>query len=544
MSDSAPPDDPPEVEVRPARGISSLWLIPLVAAVIGAWLVYRHFSEQGPMITLTFETASGLEAGRTPIKYKDVEVGRVQQVALSEDLSRIEVTARMDKDIAGHLNQGTRFWVVRPRVDTTGVSGLNTLISGAYIAMEPGDGEPRYHFQGLEEPPITPADTPGLHLILTADSAGSIGVGSPVYYKRLAVGRVEDRKLDFEDGRFEFSIFIEAPYNRLINSNTRFWNASGISLSLNAEGFQVRTESLEALVLGGITFENIATTAPSQPVADGTLFTLYPDRNSIRDAAFAEKQYFVLHFQDSVRGLKPGAPVEYRGVRLGQVSDVSLVYDPQRDALSLPVLIELELERLTQGRSTDQSAMAALQALVRQGLRAQLAIGSLLTGQLYIALDIHPDAPAAEIVQQQPYPELPTVASPLDQITSSATRILAKIEDLPLEALLQSATGLVGQLQGWLQAEDTRQLPANLNRTLGDIQRLTRNLDEQIDRTAKQLRGTLAGSDTLLSSVGPDSPLYYELTRTLRELTQATRRVRDLAEQLKDDPQSLLFGKD
>ena len=250
-----------------------------------------------------------------------------------------------------------------------------------------------------------------------------------------------------------------------------------------------------------------------------------------------------MHFEDSIRGLNPGAPVEFRGVRLGRVKDISLVYDAETSTISLPVLVELELERISRGISNEQSSLKLLQELVQQGLRARLETGNLLTGQLFIAMDMQSDAPAAELKLGEGYPEVPTVDSKLGQITNRATAIMQKIEQLPFDQLLETARTLLADVSGWVQASDTQKIPGSVNKTLANIQQLSNSLDKQINQTAARLQGTLSSGNELLSSVGPDSALQYELTRTLRELTRVAQQLRDLVQQLEEDPSSVLFGR-
>lgn len=534
-------------EVKTSRGISSLWLLPIVAALVGIWLVYQHLSSQGPLITLTFVTADGLEAKRTKIKFKNVEVGSVETVQLDSELEHIIVTARMDRGFSPYLTANTRFWVVRPRIDTTGISGLNTLISGAYIAVEPSFSKPadeiQTQFTGLETPPITPNDAPGLHLNLIAEQIGSINIGTAVYYKQIKVGQVENRKLDIDSQVFQLEAFIKAPYHQLINTNTRFWNASGFDVSVGSDGLSFRTESIEALVLGGITFDTITTTTSPEPVSNGALFMLYPDQASIGDAAITARSYLVMHFEDSIRGLNPGAPVEFRGVRLGRVKDISVVYDANRSTLRLPVLVELELERISQGATDEQSSLDILQNLVQQGLRARLQTGNLLTGQLFITLDILPDAEPAKVQLNGAYPELPTVASTLNQITDSATAIMSKIEQLPLEDVIKSINLIFSDVRELINSRETQAIPTNINQALATFSNTGKNVDQQLQKTLQQLNTTLANGNDLLLSLGPDSTLHYELTRALRGLTRAAQQVRDLSEQLDKAPSSVLFGR-
>lgn len=541
----------PEVQVQSSRAISILWFIPLLAILLGFWLVYQHFSQLGPVVTITFETATGLEANKTKIKYKDVDIGEVENVELSDDLSTIRVTANLKKSMEPYVTEKSRFWVVRPRVGASGISGLTTLVSGAYIAFDPGGGpgdddEPGVYFKGLEDPPITSANAPGLQLTLVTGKAGSLGVGSPIFFNQFQVGQVESRQLSLDDSQFEIGIFIDAPYHHLVNHDTRFWNASGIDISLTADGFSARSESMEALLLGGIAFDSIATTGPTKPVKNGTVFMLHDDYASINEAAFTDRVTFVMHFKDSIRGLQAGAPVEFRGVKIGRVKEVNLVYDNKIAEVRIPVLVELEPERITilnTEAGSETTPKQALSTLVLSGLRAQLETASLLTGQLFVALDMHPDAKPATIFQQGTYPEFPTVPSEFTQLTDGINTALNTVNTLPLQDLLDNINNTVTGINQFINAEGTQAMPAQLSQLLEKVQTLSDTVDDELGKLSWSVRTTLKTGREALAGVKPDAPMYYELTRSLRELTQAARKIRVLVDQLNRQPESVLVGK-
>ena len=268
-------DELPEVAVKRRRGISLVWLIPRVAGAIAIWLAYTTLQEKGPQITVMFDNAEGLEAGKTQVKYRNVEVGLVDEVALSEDLSHIVITASLDKTMESHMKEGTRFWIVRPRVGFGGVSGLGTLLSGAYVEFDPGEGQPAHDFIGLAEPPPITSEVPGTQFVLRTDKLGSIGRGAPVYYRSIAVGQVLGYELAEDKKGLTVKVFVDAPNDQLVRPSSRFWNASGVNVSVGADGVDVAMESLEALVAGGIAFDTPDIDQPGEPAASGMEFPLF-----------------------------------------------------------------------------------------------------------------------------------------------------------------------------------------------------------------------------------------------------------------------------
>jgi paraquat-inducible protein B len=535
-SGSGTPSATPEaiVQTKKKFSFSIVWLVPVVAALIGGWLVYKAVSEKGPTITITFATAEGLEAGKTKIKYKDVEVGQVESIDLVKDLSHVIVTAELNKGATPYLTENTRFWVVRARVAAGGVSGLGTLFSGAYIGVDPGKpGKPTRSFKGLEIQPIITTGLPGAHFMLKAETLGSLDIGSPVYYRQIKVGQVVAYELEKDGKAVDIKIFIHAPHHQAVRQNTRFWNASGLDVTLDASGIRVNTESFVTMMVGGIAFDTPTNLEPGGQAEEGTIFKLYESRAKIFEKAYAERKPWLTYFDGSVRGLAVGAPVELQGIRIGEVTDITLEFDQEKMAFRIPVLIEVEPERIKFiERKTEPSPLdkkRGMDILVEKGLRAQLKTGNLLTGQLLVSLDMYPEAPPAKINWDGRYPELPTIPTPMEEITRSVTRIVEKFDKMPLEQI----------------GKDFRETMQNLNKTTGDLQKLVQNLDASVvpaaNATLEQTQKTLIKVDRLLNA---DSPTGHELKRALGELADAARNISILMDYLERHPESVVFGKE
>ena len=512
--------------VSERRRISAIWLVPIVALVLGIWMVIHTLRSQGPEITVVFSSGASIEAGKTKIKFRDVEVGLVESVGLAEDLESVVVTARLDKAAAPLLREDTQLWVVRPRVGPGGVSGLGTLLSGGYLQLAPGTGKRgRRHFVGLEDPPVTPAGTPGLKFRLVAEQSGSVGSGAPILYKGFRVGRIESAEFDVASQKMQYGAFIEAPYDELITSTTRFWNASGISLSATADGIQVQTASLEALLVGGVVFGLPVGVEPGGPVEAGETFTLYDNYPSVNERPYRHSVEYVVLFPQSVRGLRPGAPVEYRGIRIGRVERVLLKEMAAKGfsgkGEAIPVLIRLEPGRLELPDSEEATATLAraIEAGVGNGLRATLSTGNLLTGSLYVYFDRYPDEPPAEIGSFAGHPTIPTIASGLEGIQVRISTLLDKLNALPLEELLDRVDRLLADVDAIVASEGVQSLPASLEETLA------------------QLRDTL-------DSVSTDSAMQERLLRTVTEFDRTLQSLRDLLETLKEKPNALIFSSE
>ena len=530
---------------------SIIWIVPITAALIGGWLVYKAQVEKGPTVSVTFSSAQGVEAGKTKVKYKDVVVGQVDTVHLSDDLKKVTFKLALDKTLKGRLTENSKFWVVAPRLAGGTVTGLGTLLSGVYIGMEPGaKGASKSEFVGLSEPPLVSPDTPGKRFVLTSSSLGSLELGSPVYFRQLKAGQVESYHLDADGRAVSMKVFIHAPYHKYVYATTRFWNASGISASLSAEGIKVSSESLVSLLVGGISFDTPDPGNPPQLAKEGQLFELYASEQEANAPIYKEKQRMLMYFEGSVRGLTIGAPLEIRGIKLGEVTDIQLEGDARDYSFRIPVTLDYEPGRIKMQHeerrpSTLEGRRQGLQELVDRGLRAQLKTGSLLTGQLFVELDFHPDAPPVTLTTENGLIVFPTIPSALETLRSNLTSLMNKLEKLPIEQIGNDLRDTVRGASELTNSEELRQALKNLNRTLANSQQLTAQLNEN---TAPALEKTLNEAITTLTALQQnvlqeDSAVYVELTRTLTELSNAARSVAELADYLERHPNALITGK-
>jgi paraquat-inducible protein B len=550
MDETPLPPAPPVVAPEPRvsrRHFPVVWIIPLVALLAGAWLAYDAITSRGPLVTITFKTAEGLVAGKTKVKFKDVEVGKVESIEYSDDLSHVVVKARMAKGMERHLRSQSEFWVVRAQVSGGEVSGLGTIFSGAYIGVQlTKQGKLESAFEGLDKPPALTPDQPGRIYQLRAERLGSLDVGSPVYFRQIKVGQVVAYDLE-EGGRTVLvKAFVRAPHDARVRENTRFWNVSGLGVSVDANGLQVKAESLLSLVLGGVAFETPGAPEEARDVPPGQVFTLFPTREKSNETTFAHKEYYRLEFPGSVRGLAIGAPVEFRGMAIGQVADISLEYDDGKGEVRIPVLIEVEPERFRRrgkGKGKGKDPARIVEDMVEAGLRAQLKTGNLLTGQAYVDLDLHPEAPKARLKKDGDYLELPTLLTPLEGIFASFSRIMDRVDKLPLESMAGELRDTMDGMRGALA--ELRTTMAGLRKTMGTadtfIQNADRNILPKAEAALEQMRTTLARAE---AAMDPDSSMRADVEMALKELADAARSLRVLADYLERQPDALLFGKE
>ncbi len=533
------------------RRFSLVWVVPVVAVLIGGWLVVKAFTEKGPQVTITFKSAEGLDAGKTKVRFKDVEVGLVEEIRIGEDASHVVVKAQLIKEAERFISENTRFWVVRARVSASAIYGLGTVFSGAYIDIDPGKpGRSARHFTGLEEPPIVTTGLPGRHFILESDRRGSLEVGSPIYYRQIRVGEVVAYYLSEDGAKIVSKIFVNAPYHQFVRNTTRFWSASGIDLKLDATGITVNTESLVSILVGGIAFDSFQNNSDSEEQAsDNAIFKLFASREAAREKIYSTKNYFVLLFEESVRGLSPGAPVEFRGIPIGQVIDIRSEFDFKINKVKIPVIAAVEPERISfHGNLPDGVSRENLAAyLVERGLRAQLRTGNLLTGQNYVALDFFPNAKPAALVRngKYGYTEFPTTPTQLEEIGTKVSQLVAKLDKIPIDEIGLDLSATIKGARRIANSPEIIETVKSLNATVKELQLLAAELRTrtapEVNATLQHAQASLAAATDVLES---GSPLQSRLKETLEELASAARALRVLSDYLERQPQSLLTGKE
>jgi len=525
MPEHEPPSPPPIPESRAVpkkrTRFSLVWFIPILAAIVGAWVAVTRVLGQGPEITIIFKSAEGLDAGKTKIHYNGVDVGTITAIRLTDDHRHAIATAQMAPKTDEFLVEDTKFWVVRPRISGANISGLGTLISGAYIGMEIGQSKSeKSKFVALDAPPVVSGEMPGRFFILKTLDLGSIDTGTPILFRRLQVGQVASYELD-KDGKYlTVKIFVRAPYDQYVNPNTRFWHASGFDVSLTANGLKVQTQSLLSIIVGGIAFETAPTALILPPAEEKAVFILYGNRTEAFNPPPRNPQTYQLVFKDTVRGLTPGAPVEFRGIPIGEVTDISAQIDLKTFEFAVPVLIRLDPQRLGvkvfdlgPGSNLETARRKLIDALVAHGVRAQLRTGNLLTGSAYVALDVFPSAPKTTVDWAQSPVQLPTTAGQFANAEATVEDILNKLDKMPL-----------------------KEIGDNLNKAITDL-----------DLTLTSARGTLTSAqgtfDNTSNLTGANSSQVQQLNETLKEVSRAARSLRVLADYLEGHPESLIRGK-
>ena len=523
-----PDRDPPRSTVPESRNVpkkrtrlSLVWFIPILAAVVGAWVAVTRVLSEGPKITITMKTAEGLEAGKTKIHYNGVDIGTVQTIVLSEDHQHVILSVEMAPKTEEFLVEDTKFWVVRPRISGANISGLGTLISGAYLGMEIGSSkEERREFVGLEIPPVITGETPGRFFILKTKDLGSLDTGTPIYFRRLQVGQVASYALDKDGKDLTVKVFVQAPYDQYVNPDTRFWHASGIDVSLSASGLTVQTQSVLSILIGGIAFETAPNVMIQPPADENAIFTLYSNRTEAFNPPPVNPQTYQLVFKDSVRGLTAGAPVEFRGIPIGEVSDISAQIDLKTFQFSVPVTINLDPRRLgvkvlDLGPGVDLETMRRklIDAMIAHGVRAELRTGNLLTGAAYVSLDFFPGAPPATIDWSQNPVQLPTVGGQLEATEATVENIIEKLDKVPFQ-----------------------EIGVNLQKAIA-----------QLNETLLAAQGTLTSAHTTMNNANlltePNSAQVQQIGTTLQEVSRAARSVRVLADYLERHPDALIKGK-
>jgi paraquat-inducible protein B len=517
---------PPQPAHLHGRRFSLVWLIPFVAAGIAAYLGYRTLIQQGPLLTLTFNTGEGLSAGQTQIQYKAVVLGTVESIDLSSDNNKVVVKVRMNNIGARFLTANARFWVVRPRFSPNDLSTLDTLVSGAFIAVDPGmpGGRRQTTFTGLEEPPGVRSDVPGHTFLLKTEMIGSLSTGSPVFYRDVQVGEVLGYDIGNGLGPVTVSIFVRSPFDKLVRPQSHFWKSSGVTAQFQNGGFHIEFQSLQAIISGGVTFDLPSGAVNSAPSPDNAVFPLYDSQDDAASAGYQTNFPIVSYFETSVSGLTRGAPVNILGIQVGDVTDVKLIVDPNAGSAKVRVAMELQPERVTQAAQVAKISNPdrALQNMVNLGLRVQLETTSYVTGQKDISLAYVPGAGSAEITHEGDALVLPSQAGGLDNIVTSLSDISGKLSKVPFDKL----------------GDNLNKLLVTANGTLGSA---------QVKQTLTSLSETLKNANATLNSVnqsyGDDSDFQRNLEQLMSQANDALRSIKLLSDYLDRHPAALLFGR-
>lgn len=551
------PDTLPDVEVREERGLSPVWLIPLAAVLIGAWLMFQTWNEKGPSITVQFPSAEGIEAGKTEVRYKAVTVGKLRTLRLSDDLQTIEATLELNKEIGRHLGSDARFWVVSPRVNRSGVSGLSTFFSGTYVGMNPGTNtDDQSFYVGEDRPPVIAPSESGKRFFLLSDSLGSMDVGAPVFYKQLQVGEVIDYQLLQDTSQVRMEVFVRDPYFDFVRTTSRFWNASGAEFKMSAAGAEFRMESLASLLIGGIAFETPTSLSTGEISKDGETFPLYNKYSDTQEKQFTQRLYYVMYFKGSVRGLSVGAPLEFQGIPVGQVENIDIRMDRKSLDVKVPILVSIQPQNFDPEIGQGE-AETAMNKLVEKGLRAKLETGSLLTGQKLITLSIEPDVKPEKIVKTQFYSEFPTAGSAFDNLPLMATDIMASLQETldsiqklvksgKLDKTVDNVNGVLTEAEKTINAakdaiKAAEQAIKTVDKnTLPSVTKDVNQITIDLGKTLQKIQGSMAQVDRMTAQ---NSPTQFQLKEMLEEVTSASRSVRSLTETLQRNPSSLIRGK-
>jgi paraquat-inducible protein B len=516
--------------------ISIIWFIPIVAAIIGIWLVYTAISEQGPTITIEFLTGTGIEASKTKVKYKGIVVGEVESVDIKKDLSGVTVDVQMEKGADSALTDKTRFWIVKPRIAAGQVSGLSTLLSGAYIGMDPvTEGKKTRTYVGLEKPPSVLTGEPGVAFKLRSPTLASLDVGAPVYYHGVKVGRVTHYVMQ-DDGEILFDIFVQDTHRSYITKGTRFWNVGGIDVEMSADGIRVKTASLTSLLIGGVNFDTTESMDDIEDVKEGHTFRLFDSEQASKAGEFRLKEYYVLNFDGSIRGLEAGAPVEFRGIRIGTVTQIlikAIINDDDEASIEIPVLIAIEPERYGRDTSAGVDEYQATNGLVKRGLRASLQTGNLLTGKKYVDLEFYPDASPAELDMSGRYPAMPTVGGSVEALVVDAQILMKELSTTArrINIMLEPAT----------DKQEAGDLAATIRALRETTEQINTDMAPEMTAILGKAEKAITDAQTMLDASGTTRT---ELNRLLIELAEAAKSIRTLADYIEQHPESIVFGKD
>ncbi|TMP42551.1 mammalian cell entry protein [Pseudoalteromonas citrea] len=527
---------------------SAIWLVPVIALIITAWMLYQHQINKGHTIFVKMQNAEGIVAGKTEVKVRNVKVGLVDSLRLQLEQNAVIARVQIDTHYDDLLTEDAKLWIVKPRIDESGISGMNTLLSGVYLELEPGQSETRSTLFTLQdEPALISPDVMGKRFSLTANQAEVLDVGSGIYFRNYKIGQIESAKFNIDELTMEYGIFIFAPYDKLITTNAIFWVSAGVNISLSTEGIDVSTGSLSKLIKGGISVDYPPNSHAADQAQALNQYKLHESFSAALEKRFDNADFFLVEFEQSIRGLRIGAPVEYRGMRIGTVEQAPAQIERdgqplyfQQNTTSVPVLIKIEY-----GRIYEQSELAKtywqtnIEKWISNGLRASLKSGNILTGAVYIELDFYTKAPAAQLVQSSVYPVLPSVSSGFTALSEQVTDLLNKLNDLPLSKTMTTFDGTLQEYR--LLAMEMNKLISEFNQK--DIAGDTKSSLGSINSTLSQLTSSLKQFEKTLTNYQQGSGMVEQLTDTLEELESLSNTLKPISKGLTEQPSMLIFDK-
>jgi paraquat-inducible protein B len=521
-----------EAKITRLRSISMIWLVPFIALFIGIWMIYVNWSHQGPVIVISFSTGDGIESGKTKIKVKNVDIGKVESLQLKDGSNGVAVYARIENSSTHLLNEDTQFWVVRPRIGKDGITGLGTLLSGAYIELSPGTSDIKTdEFAGLENEPVTPSGTLGVHITLESSGYRALQIGDPILFRGIDVGKIEYVYFNAEERTVYYDAFILAPYDKLVTGNIKFWEVNGFEVNLSANGIRIQTGTIETMISGGVTFDLPKDLPPGNMVTERAVFEIYPNKEAIYESHYKHEMHYVLLFKNSIRGLNTGAPVEYRGVKVGRVIRTDVTYSEIVNVLDkktkIPVMISIAPSHMgyKDEKSELEKAKKEFVNLLKRGLRGELVTGNLLTGNKYIELQ-YEEGVINDLETFSGYTVVPTLESQFDKTINKIGKVIDKLYNLPLESAvismdetLKEFKNMAAQLEILLKQSSDKHLVSNISGAFKNIETITADFSE----------GTLT---------------HKELQDTMRSLKNTLKELKPLLRQLNKKPNSLIFSSE
>ncbi|MBH0016522.1 intermembrane transport protein PqiB [Pseudoalteromonas sp. NGC95] len=535
-------------EITKEPKISAIWIIPAIALLVGMWMLYQYQSNKGPTIFIEMPQAEGIIAGKTEIKVRSVKIGQIDHVRLSDTQDSVIARAQIDKNYNNLLTDDAKIWVVKPRIDETGISGMSTLLSGVYLEFSPGESkELKERFKLQDEPALIGKDVKGGRFKLMSYNAEVLDVSTGIFFKNYKIGQIETATFDWENQAMKYGVFIKEPYQNLITMNSIFWVNAGIEIDLSADGININTGSLSKLLKGGISVGLPEQQAPGEIAQDGHSFSLSQSYKEALEERFYDFDYYLIEFEQSVRGLRTGAPVEYRGMRVGTVVETpaNVIIDGKpahfrNHNTAVPVLIKVEYGRLYHdSASAKEYWQGSLKGWIESGMRASLKPGNLLTGAVYVDFDIYPDAPQAHLGKLVQYDVFPSISSGITVLADQVSDVLNKVNNLKVEDSLEQMQAtftdyraLANEMRELLSQKDTQNLPGDFNR---NFEKMTKSM-EQFEVTMRQFDKTMA-------SYQAGSELHHQIQQTLKEFKRLSEGLQPLTRGLNEQPNMLIFDK-